>query len=37
MTRAELVQIIKATRPADLLGAVALFAAFFAAFIFTGV
>ena len=37
MTRAELVQIIKATRPADLLGAVALFAALFAALIFTGV
>jgi len=37
MTRAELIQIIKATRPADLLGAVALFAAFFAALIFTGV
>jgi hypothetical protein len=37
MTRAELIQIIKATRPADLLGAAALFAALFAALIFTGV
>ena len=37
MTRAELIQIIKATRPADLLGAVAIFAALFAALILTGV
>jgi hypothetical protein len=37
MTLSELHQIIKAIRLADLLGCVALFAALFAALIFTGV
>ncbi len=37
MTRPEFIQIIKATRPADVLGCVALFAALFAALILTGV
>ncbi len=37
MTLSELHQIIKAMRPADVLGCVALFAALFVALIFTGV